>query len=84
VTLRPIDAGMKWRRTAEPQVRGLVRLHMKKDPRSFEGLLLEIVEGHYRLANARLLVNTNSADDIPVDGDTFVPCGDVHYAQKVG
>jgi hypothetical protein len=75
---------MKWRRPAEPHVRGLVRLHMKKDPRSFEGLLVEIVENHYRLANARLLLNTNRGDDVPIDGDSFVRLDDVHYVQKVG
>jgi hypothetical protein len=66
------------------RVRGLVRLHMKKDKRSFEGLLLETVEGHYRLANAKLLQDTNREHDVAIDGDSFVPCADVHYVQKVG
>jgi hypothetical protein len=66
------------------RVRGLVRLHLKKDDRSFEGLLLGIVEGHYRLANARLMVDTNREHDKKVDGEAFVPVGDVHFVQKVG
>lgn len=66
------------------RVRGLVRLHMKKDQRSFEGLLLGIVEGHFQLANAKLLVDTNREHDVPIDGGAYVPVGDVHYVQKVG
>jgi hypothetical protein len=66
------------------RVRGLVRLHMKTDPRSFEGLLLEITEGHYRLAKTKILVDTNREHDVPVDGETYVPVGDVYYVQKVG
>lgn len=66
------------------RVRGLVRLHQKKDSRSFEGLLLGVVEGHYRLTNARLLVDTNSEHDIKIDGEAFVPCAEVQYVQKVG
>lgn len=73
----PIDGRMR-------RVRGLVRLHMKNDRRSFEGVLLGTVEGHYRLANARLLVDTNREHDIELDGDAFVPTGDVYYVQKVG
>jgi hypothetical protein len=68
----------------KPRVRGVVRLHMKKDPRSFEGLLLEIAEGHYRLTNAKLLVDSNREHDVQLDGETFVPVGDVYYCQKVG
>jgi len=66
------------------RVRGLVRLHQKRDQRSFEGLLLGTVEGHYQLANAKLLVDTNREHDVKLDGEVFVPVGDVHYVQKVG
>lgn len=66
------------------RVRGLVRLHQKNDRRSFEGVLLGIVEGHFRLANAKLLVDTNREHDVKIDGEAYVPVGDVHYVQKVG
>jgi hypothetical protein len=66
------------------RVRGLVRLHQKNDPRSFEGLLLGIVEGHYRLANAKLLVDRIRDNDVAIDGEAFVPVGDIQYVQKVG
>lgn len=69
---------------AQPTVRGLVRLHQKKDQSSYEGLLLGIVEDHYRLANARLLVDTNREHDVVIDGEAYVPCSGVHYVQKVG
>ncbi len=77
VVSRPIDEAMR-------RVRGLVRLHQKNDPRSFEGLLLGVVEGHYRLTNAKLLVDTNREHDIKIDGEVFVPLAGVQYVQKVG
>lgn len=61
-----------------------MRLHQKNDRRSFEGLLLGIAEGHYRLANAKLLVDGNREHDLVLDGEVYVPCADVHYLQKVG
>jgi hypothetical protein len=66
------------------RVRGLVRLHQPKGQPSVEGLLLGIVEGHYRLTNARLLQDTNREHDVPVDGEMFVPCARVLYVEKVG
>jgi hypothetical protein len=68
----------------KPRVRGLVRLHQKRDRGSFEGLLLGIVEDHYRLANAKLLVDTNREHDVPIDGEAYVPRADVHYVQRLG
>jgi hypothetical protein len=65
-------------------VRGLVRLHQDKSEPSVEGLLLGIVEGHYRLLNARILRDTNRDHDVTVDGEMFVPAGRVAYVQKVG
>lgn len=66
------------------RVRGLVRLHMKKDPRSFEGLLVGSIDGHYQLTNAKFLQDANREHDVAIDGETFVPKSDVHYVQKVG
>lgn len=66
------------------RVRGLVRLHQPKGQPSIEGLLLGIVEGHYRLTNARLLQDSNREHDVAVDGDMYVPCRHVLYVQKVG
>lgn len=66
------------------RIRGLVRLHQKKDPRSFEGLLIGVVEGHYRLANAKLLVDNNREHDVTYDGEIFVPRVDVWHVEKVG
>jgi hypothetical protein len=66
------------------RLRGLVRLHQPKGEPTVEGLLLGIVEDHYRLANAKLLVDTNREHDIPVDGEMFVPRARVLYVQKVG
>jgi hypothetical protein len=65
-------------------VRGLVRLHQPKGQPSVEGLLLGIVEGHYRLVNAKLLVDTNREHDVAVDGEMFVPRERVLHVQKVG
>lgn len=71
-----------------PAVQGLVRLHQLGEKASFEGLLLGVVDGqgvpHYRLANARLLVDTNKEHDVPIDGEALVPCARVAYVQKVG
>lgn len=66
------------------RVQGLVRLHQQKDQPSIDGLLLGIVEGHYRLINARVLRDTNREHDVPVDGEMFVPREQVVYVQKVG
>jgi hypothetical protein len=66
------------------RVRGLVRLHQQKGQPSIDGLLLGIVEGHYRLINARILRDTNREHDVPVDGEMFVPVTRVVYVQKVG
>lgn len=68
----------------EPVVQGLVRLHQLGQKESFEGLLLGVFEEHYRLANARLLVDTNKEHDVPIDGEALVPCARVAYVQKVG
>jgi hypothetical protein len=66
------------------RVRGLVRLHQPKGEPSVEGLLLGIVEDHYRLLNAKLLVDSNREHDVQIDGETFVPLRRVLYVQKVG
>lgn len=70
---------------AEPELAlGLVRLHQRKERGSLEGLLLGVTAGHYRLTNAKLLVDTNREHDVKLDGEVYVPCGDVLYVQKVG
>jgi hypothetical protein len=71
-------------RVIRRRIRGLVRLHLVGDKRSVEGILLGTVEGHYRLANAKLLVDTNREHDVPVDGEAFWPTERVLYVQKVG
>lgn len=66
------------------RVRGLVRLHLSGDPRSVEGILTGIVEGHYRLAKSRLLNDTNPEHDTPIDGESFWPVRQILYVQKLG
>lgn len=66
------------------RVRGVVRLHLKNDPRSVEGLLTGIVEGHYRLALSRMLNDTNPEHDTQIDGESFWPAAGILYVQKIG
>jgi hypothetical protein len=66
------------------RVRGLVRLHQPKGEPTIEGLLLEIVEDHYRLVNAKLLVDTNREHDVEIDGEMYVQLSRVLHVQKVG
>jgi hypothetical protein len=65
-------------------VRGLVRLHQPKGQPTVEGLLLGIVEKHYRLINARFMPDTNREHDVAVDGELFIACERVLYVEKVG
>lgn len=66
------------------RVRGLVRLHRPQGEPTVEGLLLGIVEDHYRLANAKLLQDNNREHDVPVDGEMFIHMRRVLHVQKVG
>lgn len=66
-------------------LRGLVRLHLKRDPRSVEGICVGIVDGHYQLARSRFLNDANPEhDDKPFDGDTFWRLDDVLLVQRMG
>lgn len=66
------------------RVRGLVRLHLRNDTRSVEGILTEIVEGHYRLANSRILNDQNPDHDTKLDGESFWRFDQVLFVQKLG
>lgn len=67
------------------RVRGLVRLHLRRDPRSVEGILTGIVEGHYQLAKSRFINDANPEhDDKPFDGETFWRLDEVLLVQKLG
>lgn len=69
----------------------LVRLHLEGDRPSYEGVLLGLEAGHYRLANGRLLLDaerTFDQDGDSLDGqrfsETWVPFGHVLHLQVVG
>lgn len=62
----------------------LVRLHLKEDPRSIEGVLVGEDARHYRLANAKMLSAVRREDDTPIDGEAWWPRADVLYVQVLG
>jgi hypothetical protein len=62
----------------------LVRLHLTNDERSVEGILVGIKAGHYVLANAKILVDSNREHDIPVDGQDWWPRERVLHVQVLG
>jgi hypothetical protein len=66
------------------RVRGLVRLHLRRDPRSVEGICVGIVEGHYELVRSRFLNDSNPEhDDPPFDGTTFWREDEVLLVQRL-
>lgn len=66
------------------RIRGVVRLHLVGDQRSVEGLLVGVVEGHYKLVMSRMLNDSNPEHDTPIDGESFWPAAKVFYVQKIG
>jgi len=62
----------------------LVRLHLKNDPRTVEGICTDVDRDHYYVENARLIVSTAREQDVPVDGRTWWPRKDVLYVQELG
>lgn len=68
----------------EPFVPAVVRLHLKNDPRSVEGVLVRWDDTHYYFENGRLLLNTRREDDVPIDGCAWWQRKDVLYLQVLG
>lgn len=62
--------------------RRLVRLHLAGDHPSLEGILLGTSAGHYRLANARHIVDEDNSFNL--DGEAWVPRERVLYLQVIG
>lgn len=61
----------------------LVRLHLKNDPRSVEGVLVHADRMHYILLSARILVSTRREEDAALDGRTWWPREDVFHVQEL-
>ena len=67
----------------EPETK-LVRLHLRDDPRSVEGVLIGEKAGHYVLAKAKILMDSNREHDIPVDGEDWWLRERVLHVQVIG
>lgn len=59
-----------------------VRLHLKNDAPSIEGILVGTVDGHYLLKIPRVL--KAAGDTITLDGDVEVPRSNVLFLQRLG
>lgn len=62
----------------------LVKLHLKNDPRSVEGVLVRWDGTHYHLENARILMSARREDDVPIDAGAWWPRADVLFVQVLG
>jgi hypothetical protein len=60
-----------------------VRLHLKNNAPSIDGLLVGTVDGHYHLKIARLVTAGDDAD-VQLDGDIEVPRLNVLFLQRLG
>jgi hypothetical protein len=60
--------------------RRLVRLHLRKDDSSFEGVLVDVIRGHYSLENARLIL---AAEQSRIVGNVWVQKADVLFLQVI-
>jgi len=60
-----------------------VRLHLKNNAPSIDGLLIGTVDGHYLLKVARL-VKAGDDPDLQLDGDVEVPRSNVLFLQRLG
>jgi hypothetical protein len=61
----------------------LVRLHLKNDPRSIEGVLVYYDRDHYILQSARVLSTTSRDHDRGLDDRTWWPREDVLTVQEL-
>jgi hypothetical protein len=61
-----------------------VRLHLKGDPRTIEGILVYLDTDHYFLENARMIVSTVRDQDVPIDGRLWWQRKDVLHLQELG
>jgi hypothetical protein len=61
----------RWRR--------LARVHFADGSPSIEGVVLEIVAGHYRVANAQVV--QADGDPVPLDGEAWIPTAGVLFVQ---
>lgn len=59
-----------------------MRLHLKSDPRSVEGILLGEDARHYRLVNAKIL--HAPVAPVELDGEAWWPLKDVLFLQVLG
>jgi len=59
-----------------------VRLHLKDNAPSIDGILTGSVDGHYLLKVARLVQGAN--ETITLDGDVEVPRKNVLFLQRLG
>lgn len=67
---------VNWRR------KRLVRVHLRDDGPSLEGVLLGVERGHYRLAAGKHLESEGRTHDLA--GETWVPRANVLYLQVIG
>lgn len=63
------------------RLRKQVRVHMVEREQSIEGILLGRVAGHYRIANAILVGETQR---YALDGEQWIPYERVLYVQVLG
>lgn len=61
---------MLWRKPSPPRS---VRLHLRDDPRTVEGILTHIDADHYYVTHSRLIVSSVREHDVPFDGVTWWP-----------
>lgn len=61
----------------------LVRLHLKQDPRSIEGVLVHADRMHYVLQSARIIFAASRDSDRELDGRTWWPREDVFHVQEI-
>ncbi len=59
-----------------------VRIHLKDETRSLEGIWVGYAAGHYRLVAAEQLEEIGRT--IPVDGEAWIPRERVLYVQVLG
>lgn len=66
------------RRRHAQQEKRLVRLHLVDAQSSFEGVLLAVEAGHYRLANPSMI---DGNETVQLDGESWIPSGRVLFVQ---
>lgn len=72
---------MLGKRQEEPEAQ-LVRLHLRNDEPSFEGILMDDLAGHYRLMNVSLFQDEGEA--VKLEGESWIPRERVLFVQVIG